>query len=94
MMIKLTFEFFLLVSRSGRQGASQMLGPEALRRLKKVARVLSLACSLEQRAALERARDAARSRHIGGLVEQVQLFFSPLASIKNVDLGFKAAKHW
>lgn len=48
-----------------------MLGLEGLERLKKVAQVLSLACSLEQRAALERARDDARSQHIGGLVEQV-----------------------
>ncbi len=39
--------------------------------LRKVARVLALACSLDQRAALERARDAARSQRIGGLVDQV-----------------------
>lgn len=58
-------------SRSGRHGACQALGSEGLELLKKVARVLALACSLEQRAALERARDTARSHRIGGLVEQV-----------------------
>ena len=62
-------------SRSGRHGASQVLGPEGLKLLKKVAQVLSLACSLEQRAALERARDDARSQHIGGLVEQARRTF-------------------
>ncbi len=33
--------------------------------------MLSLACSLDQRAGLQRSRDAAKSQHISGLVEQV-----------------------
>ena len=34
--------------------------------------MLSIACSLDQRAGLERSRDAAKSQHISGLVEQVE----------------------
>jgi uncharacterized protein (DUF2384 family) len=59
-----------LPCRAGRDAAG--LAREEVERLRRVARVLALACSLDQRAALERARDAARSRHIGGLVEQVR----------------------
>ena len=33
--------------------------------------MLSIACSLDQRAGLERSRDAAKSEHLSGLVEQV-----------------------
>lgn len=57
--------------RNGRHGACQVLGQEGLSRLKRMAKILALACSLDQRAALERARDAASRRQIGGIVEQV-----------------------
>ncbi len=42
-----------------------------MNRLKLAAKILALACSLDQRAALERARAAASTKHIDGLVEQV-----------------------
>ncbi|BDA41622.1 probable chloroplast sensor kinase, chloroplastic at N-terminal half [Coccomyxa sp. Obi] len=80
-LTKQTLQDTASLVRSGRHGASQVLGLEGLERLKKVAQVLSLACSLEQRAALERARDDARSRHIGGLVEQVR---GPLSALRTL----------
>ena len=53
----------------------QALGDQGIHQLKQVAQVLSIACSLDQRAGLERSRDAAKSQHISGLVEQVRFFF-------------------
>lgn len=49
----------------------QALGEQGLQHSKQVSQVLSLACSLDQRAGLQRSRDAAKSQHISGLVEQV-----------------------
>ena len=53
----------------------QALGDQGIHQLKQVAQVLSIACSLDQRAGLERSRDAAKSQHISGLVEQVDILF-------------------
>ena len=49
----------------------QALGEQGFGQLRQAAQVLSLACSLDQRAGLQRSRDAAKSQHISGLVEQV-----------------------
>ena len=52
----------------------QALGEQGFRHLRQTAQVLAIACSLDQRAGLQRSRDAAKSRHISGLVEQVLKF--------------------
>ena len=56
----------------------QELGEQGFRHLRQAAQVLAIACSLDQRAGLQRSRDAAKSRHISGLVEQVLTFPSKM----------------
>lgn len=56
------------------------LGDRGVRHLKQVAHVLSIASSLDQRAGLERSRDAAKEQRISGLVEQVSCLCLLLAA--------------
>ncbi len=55
----------------------QALGEQGFRQLRQAAQVLCLACSLDARAGLQRSRDAAKSQHISGLVEQVSCPCAP-----------------
>ena len=67
----------------------QALGEQGFRQLRQAAQVLCLACSLDQRAGLQRSRDAAKSQHISGLVEQVSCTYIP-SCLTPLSLGTRA----